>query len=379
MSSAPVSDNHPDSDLESKNRWHYDDKSSEGSDPSNEEDIESVVRPSVKWCRPVFLETFYNAYPRYHEGKGKKKTRVVSETAELLWEIATKHKLHVPELLETLNNEKAKRARAQGVLSVPRVKNTKHEDRGRKLTERDAVTKVFKEPIAQIMRDMRGAERKKAIKGKGRAMEKGPRKGEKHKGEGKNEDKNEDEDEDGDKSKSKGEGKGKGRSGTPAHLLLGYEVPLPFGQPFVLDPSFQRAYSKFKIFGQSSLAVDENLWLKNKKDKIHRAVDADGTGLKWYFPANKAGWPAVPDQWPEGMSLVNMKDVVRCFLAIQYCLVSGNPNTSVPFTEIVADGNAYIHTRFLPSKIHFCDPSKMKEIDINPMLSQWRSRVERNR
>ncbi|KAI0685942.1 hypothetical protein BC835DRAFT_1309723 [Cytidiella melzeri] len=481
MSSAPVSDNHPDSDLESKNRRHYNDESSEGGAPSNEEDVESVVRPSVKWCRPVFLETLSNAYPRYHEGKGKKKTRVVSETAELLREIATKHKLHVPELLETkvrnwLNNEKAKRARAQGVLSVPRVKNTKHEDGGRKLTERDAVAKVFKEPIAQIMRDMRDAERKKAIKGKGRAMEKGPRKGEKRKGEGKNEDENEDEDEDGDKSESEsesegdsegdsegegeGEGKGKGGSGTPARLLLGYrqkaitefmagmteeqreqaqafqtkvnsegrtepltsseidtlakkvrnfalatkrvygahivvmaafrtededigatqyEVPLPFGQPFVLDPSFQRAYSKFKTFGQSSLAVDENLWLENNKDKIHRAVDADETGLKWYFPTNKAGWPAVPDQWPEGMSLVDMKDVVRCFLTIRYRLVSGNPNARVPFTEIVADRNAYIHPRFLPAKIHFCDPSKMKEIDINRMVSHWRSRVERNR
>ncbi|KAI0684112.1 hypothetical protein BC835DRAFT_1422573 [Cytidiella melzeri] len=193
MSSAP---HHPDSDLESKNR--------------------GITTTSLQkaWCRPVFLETLSNAYPRYHEGKGKKKTRVVSETAELLREIATKHKLHVPELLETvkirnwLNNEKAKRARAQGVLSVPRVKNTKHEDGGRKLTERDAVAKVFKEPIAQIMRDMRDAERKKAIKGKGRAMEKGPRKGEKRKGEGKNEDENEDEDEDGDKSESESESEG---------------------------------------------------------------------------------------------------------------------------------------------------------------------------
>ncbi|KAI0683248.1 hypothetical protein BC835DRAFT_1311156 [Cytidiella melzeri] len=437
MSSAPVSDNHPDSDLESKNRRHYNDESSEGGAPSNEEDIESVVRPSVKWCRPVFLETLSNAYPRYHEGKGKKKTRVVSETAELLREIATKHKLHVPELLETkvrnwLNNEKAKRARAQGVLSAPRVKNTKHEDGGQSsLRQRQG----YGERFAQ---------------------------GRKRKGEGKNEDENEDEDEDGDKSESEsesegdsegegeGEGKGKGGSGTPARLLLGYrqkaitefmagmteeqreqaqafqtkvnsegrtepltsaefalatkrvygahivvmaafrtededigatqyEVPLPFGQPFVLDPSFQRAYSKFKTFGQSSLAVDENLWLENNKDKIHRAVDADETGLKWYFPTNKAGWPAVPDQWPEGMSLVDMKDVVRCFLTIRYCLVSGNPNARVPFTEIVADRNAYIHPRFLPAKIHFCDPSKMKEIDINRMVSHWRSRVERNR
>ncbi|KAI0682408.1 hypothetical protein BC835DRAFT_1311542, partial [Cytidiella melzeri] len=103
------------------------------------------------------------------------------------------------------------------------------------------------------------------------------------------------------------------------------------------------------------------------------------TSLKWYFPTNKAGWPAVPDQWPEGMSLVDMKDVVRCFLTIQYRLVSGNPNVWVPFTEIVADRNAYIHPRFLPAKIHFCDPSKITEIDINRMVSHWRSRVERNR
>ncbi|KAI0688284.1 hypothetical protein BC835DRAFT_1308846 [Cytidiella melzeri] len=372
MSSAPVSANHADSDLESKNHRHYNDKSSEGGDPSNEENVESVVRPSVKWCRPVFLETLSNAYPRYHEGKGKKKTRVVSETAELLREIATKHKLHVPELLETS---------ATG-------KNTKHKDGGRKLTECDAVAKVFKEPIAQIMRNMRDAERKKAIKGKGSAMEKGPRKGEKRKGEGKNEDENKDEDEheheDGDKSegdsegKGEGEGKGKGGSGTPARLLLGseidtlakkvqnfalatkhvygahivgmaafrtededigatqYEVPLPFGQPF-----------KF--------------WLENNKDKIHCAIDADETGLKWCFPTNKAGWPAVPDQWPEGMSL------------------AWSPNARVPFTEIVADWNAYIYPRFLPAKIHFCDPSKMKEIDINRVVSHWRSRVECNR
>ncbi|KAI0681584.1 hypothetical protein BC835DRAFT_1425454 [Cytidiella melzeri] len=191
MSSAPVSDNHPDSDLESKNRRHYNDESSEGGAPSNEEDVESVVRPSVK----------------QEEDQGGLRNRRAA------WEIATKHKLHVPELLETkvrnwLNNEKAKRARAQGVLSVPRVKNTKHEDGGRKLTERDAVAKVFKEPIAQIMRDMRDAERKKAIKGKGRAMEKGSRKGEKRKGEGKNEDENEDEDEDGDKSESKSKSEG---------------------------------------------------------------------------------------------------------------------------------------------------------------------------
>ncbi|KAI0682173.1 hypothetical protein BC835DRAFT_1311629, partial [Cytidiella melzeri] len=335
-------------------------------------------------------------------GKGKKKTRVVSETAELLREIATKHKLHVPELLETkvrnwLNNEKAKRARAQGVLSVPR-------DGGRKLTERDAVAKVFKEPIAQIMQDMRDAERKKAIKGKGRAMEKGPRKGEKRKGEGKNEDENEDEDEDGDKSKSKsesegdsegegeGEGKGKGGSGTPARLLLGSKIDTlakkvrnfalatkrVYGAHIVVMAAFR---TEDKDIGATHIdrPVDENPWLENNKDKIHRAVDADETGLKWYFPTNKAGWPAVPDQWPEGMSLVDMKDVVQCFLTIRYCLVSGNPNARMPFTKIVADWNAYIHPRFLPAKIHFCDPFKMKEIDINRMVSHWRSRVERNR
>ncbi|PPQ96299.1 hypothetical protein CVT26_005635 [Gymnopilus dilepis] len=87
------------------------------------------------------------------------------------------------------------------------------------------------------------------------------------------------------------------------------------------------------------------------------------------------GFPILPPVTEEERKLQFRKDLLRSFLTEYYVIVTARPKCAVPWQDIQEDPESWYESKYWPAGVPFRDPSKLKEHEVDTVLTFFRERA----